>query len=52
MRGKRDSPHQAGVFTRGEGSRKFVMPTIQYDYKQTNTGSFRVGCNYWGFKLV
>jgi hypothetical protein len=27
MRGKRDSPHQAGVFTRGEGIREFVMAT-------------------------
>jgi hypothetical protein len=35
MRGKRDSPHQAGAFTRGEGIREFVMATIQYDYKQT-----------------
>jgi hypothetical protein len=38
LRGKRDSPHQAGVFTRGEGIREFVIATkwIQYDYKQTN----------------
>jgi hypothetical protein len=27
MRGKGDSPHQAGVFTQGEGSRSFVLAT-------------------------
>jgi hypothetical protein len=27
MRGKKDSPHHAGVFTTGEGSRKFAMAT-------------------------
>jgi hypothetical protein len=38
MRGNRDSPHQAGVFTRGEGSRYFVMATkwLNKIWLQTN----------------
>jgi hypothetical protein len=44
MRGTRDSPHHAGVFTSGEGSREFAMATKWLNTTRTNQTSVPSGC--------